>query len=120
MHTLDGVTRGDQYRALGLSTFAFTVCFAVWRRFSVIGVKIKQDLGLNDTQLGLLVATPVLTGSVSRIFRGVWSEQFRGRLIIPVAGGDHGGLRVAADQRADLCETFLLTQRSPTSRYPSG
>ena len=84
MHTLDGVTRTDQYRALGLSTFAFTVCFAVWTIFSIIGVKIKQDLGLSDTQFGLLVATPILTGSISRIFLGVWTEQFGGRIMFPL------------------------------------
>jgi NNP family nitrate/nitrite transporter-like MFS transporter len=84
MHTLDGVSRSDQYRALGLSTFAFTVCFAVWTIFSIIGVQIKQDLGLNDTQFGLLVATPVLTGSISRIFLGVWTEQFGGRIMFPL------------------------------------
>lgn len=84
MHTLDGVTRGEQYRALGLSTFAFTVCFAVWTIFSIIGVKIKQELGLSDTQFGLLVATPILTGSVSRIFLGVWTEQFGGRIMFPL------------------------------------
>ena len=76
--------RNDQYRALGLSTFAFTVCFAVWTIFSIIGIKIKQDLGLSDTQFGLLVATPVLTGSVSRIFLGIWTEQYGGRLIFPL------------------------------------
>ncbi len=56
MHELDGVTKSDQYRALGLSTLAFTVCFAVWTIFSIIGVKIKQELGLSETQVGLLVA----------------------------------------------------------------
>ena len=61
MHSLHDVSRSDQYRALGLSTFAFTVCFAVWTIFSIIGVKIKGELGLSDTQFGLLVATPVLT-----------------------------------------------------------
>jgi len=84
MTALHGVTRTDQYRALGLSTFAFTVCFAVWTIFSIIGVQIKGDLGLNDTQFGLLVATPVLTGSVSRIFLGVWTEQFGGRIMFPL------------------------------------
>jgi NNP family nitrate/nitrite transporter-like MFS transporter len=84
MHSLEGVTRSDQYRALGLSTFAFTVCFAVWTIFSIIGVRIKQELGLTDTQFGLLVATPVLTGSVSRIFLGVWTEQFGGRIMFPL------------------------------------
>ena len=60
MKDLGGVTRSDQYRALGLSTLAFTVCFAVWTIFSIIGVQIKQDLGLSETQFGILVATPVL------------------------------------------------------------
>ena len=46
---------GQQQRALWLTTFAFTVCFAVWTIFSIIGVAIKAELGLNDTQFGLLV-----------------------------------------------------------------
>ena len=81
MKDLTGVTRSDQYRALGLSTLAFTVCFAVWTIFSIIGVKIQQNLGLSETQFGILVATTVLTGSISRIFLGVWTEQYGGRLI---------------------------------------
>ncbi|MEX2523843.1 MAG: nitrate/nitrite transporter [Gammaproteobacteria bacterium] len=81
MHQMEGVTPRDQYRALGLSTLAFTVCFAVWTIFSVIGVRIQQDLGLSDTQFGILVATPILTGSISRIFLGIWTEQFGGRLV---------------------------------------
>ncbi len=84
MHDLEGVTKPVQYRALGLSTLAFTVCFAVWTIFSIIGVRIKQELGLNETQFGLLVATPVLTGSISRIFLGVWTDQFGGRLMLPL------------------------------------
>ena len=84
MHDLEGVTKSDQVRALGLSTLAFTVCFAVWTIFSIIGVKIKQDLGLSETQFGLLVATPVLTGSLSRIFLGVWTDQFGGRIMLPL------------------------------------
>lgn len=84
MHTLDGVSKSDQGRALGLSTFAFTACFAVWTIFSIIGVEIKAELGLSDTQFGLLVATPVLTGSISRIFLGIWTEQYGGRLMFPL------------------------------------
>jgi len=84
MHSLDGVTRGQQNQALGMSTLAFTVCFAVWTIFSIIGVKIKQELGLSETQFGLLVATPVLTGSISRIFLGVISEQYGGRIMFPI------------------------------------
>ena len=39
------VSTGQQNRALGLSTFAFTICFAVWTIFSIIGIQIKKDLG---------------------------------------------------------------------------
>ena len=55
-----------QGSALWMSTIAFTVCFAVWTIFSIIGVQIKQDLGLTETQFGLLVGTPILTGSLIR------------------------------------------------------
>ncbi len=71
----------QRYQALGMSTLAFTTCFAVWTIFSIIGVQIKEDLGLSETEFGILVATPVLTGSISRIFLGVWTEQYGGRLV---------------------------------------
>ncbi|MEC8917377.1 MAG: MFS transporter, partial [Pseudomonadota bacterium] len=71
----------DRQRALGLSTLAFTLCFAVWTIFSIIGLRIKQELGLSDTQLGLLMATPVLTGSISRLLLGIWTDRFGGRWV---------------------------------------
>ena len=37
-------------RALAMSTVAFTVCFAVWTIFSIIGLSIKEELGLTETQ----------------------------------------------------------------------
>ncbi len=77
-------TKADQNRALSASTIAFTACFAVWTIFSIIGIKIKAELGLSDTQFGILVATPVLTGSLSRLFLGIWTDQYGGRIILPV------------------------------------
>ena len=68
-------------QALWLSTIAFTVCFAVWTIFAIIGVQIKQDLGLNETEFGLLVGTPILTGSLSRVFLGIWTDQYGGRVV---------------------------------------
>ncbi len=73
-----------QSRALWMSTIAFTVCFAVWTIFAIIGVQIKQQYGLNETQFGLLVGTPILTGSLVRIFLGVWTDQYGGRRIYTV------------------------------------
>ena len=84
MNSLEGVTRGQQNQALGMSTLAFTACFAVWTIFSIIGIRIKQELGLSETEFGLLVATPVLTGSISRIFLGILAEQYGGRLMFPI------------------------------------
>jgi MFS transporter, NNP family, nitrate/nitrite transporter len=80
----DSPTQADQRRALWLSTVAFTVCFAVWTIFSIIGVQIRADLDLTETQFGLLIATPILTGSLTRIVLGVWTEQYGGRLVFPV------------------------------------
>ena len=66
--------------------------------FSIIGIQIKKDLGLNDTQFGLLIATPVLSGSLLRIFLGVWADQIGGRKVLT-------GVMLAG-----AAATWLLTQ----------
>lgn len=71
----------EEGRALWISTMAFTVCFAVWTIFSIIGVRIKDELGLSETEFGLLIGTPILTGSLSRIFLGIWTDRYGGRLV---------------------------------------
>ncbi|HRO62547.1 MFS transporter [Thermomonas sp.] len=79
------ISNARRQRALWLSTFAFGVCFAIWVVFSIIGMKLKEELGLSDTQFGLLVATPVLTGSISRPILGIWSEMIGGRRVFALA-----------------------------------
>ncbi len=71
--------RRKQYQVLGLSTLAFAANFAVWTVFAVIGVKIKAELGLSETQFGILVATPILTGSLSRLPLGILTDRYGGR-----------------------------------------
>lgn len=75
------VSRSEQIRALALSTVAFTICFAVWTIFSIIGIQIKKDLGLTDTQFGLLAGTPILTGSLIRLILGIWTDQYGGKIV---------------------------------------
>lgn len=77
-------TAQEQGRALWLSTVAFTVCFAVWTIFAIIGVRIKEELGLSETQFGLLVGTPILTGSLIRLALGIWTDQYGGRIVYTV------------------------------------
>ncbi len=68
-------------QALWSSTIAFTVCFAVWTIFSIIGLGVKDELGLSETEFGLLVGTPILTGSLTRVVLGVWADQIGGRRV---------------------------------------
>jgi MFS transporter, NNP family, nitrate/nitrite transporter len=70
-----------QWSVVTASTTAFTVCFMVWMMFAVIGIPIKQSLGLNETQFGILIATPVLTGSLIRLPLGMWTDRFGGRIV---------------------------------------
>lgn len=67
-----------------VSTFAFMVCFAVWMMFGVIGIPIRENLGLNNTQFGLLTATPVLLGAIMRLPLGVWTDRFGGRIVFMI------------------------------------
>lgn len=71
----------QQGLVLGMSTFAFTICFMIWMMFAILGVPIKELLQLNETQFGLLAATPVLTGSLSRLPLGLLTDKFGGRIV---------------------------------------
>ncbi len=71
----------QSFMVLTSSTVAFTVCFAVWMMFAVIGIPIKAQLGLNETEFGLLAAMPVLTGALVRVPLGFWTDRFGGRIV---------------------------------------
>jgi len=71
----------QQKHALTASTVAFTTCFAVWTIFSIIGLQIQKDLHLSETEFGLLVGTPILSGSLIRLMLGIWSDQYGGRIV---------------------------------------
>ena len=68
-----------QISVLTMNTLAFAVNFAVWTMFSIIGIRIKQQLNLNETEFGLLVATPILTGSLVRLPLGILTDRFGDR-----------------------------------------
>ena len=72
----------QQLSVLSISTLAFTVCFAVWVMFSIIGIPIKATLKLNETQFGLLAATPILSGSLIRLPLGMWTDRYGGRIVL--------------------------------------
>lgn len=70
------------YAVLFASTFAFMISFAVWMMFGVIGIPLRQTLGLNNTEFGLLTSTPVLLGAVMRLPLGIWTDRYGGRVVM--------------------------------------
>ncbi|HZP93083.1 MAG TPA: nitrate/nitrite transporter [Burkholderiales bacterium] len=72
---------GRSWAVLFASTLAFMVCFGIWTMMGVIGIPIKTELGLNETEFGLLTATPILTGAVFRLPLGIWTDRFGGRVV---------------------------------------
>jgi len=81
MNNVSAVSPFQQIRALSLSTIAFAVSFAVWTIFSIIGLQIQRDLNLSETEFGLLVGTPILTGALTRLPLGIWTDQYGGRIV---------------------------------------
>jgi NNP family nitrate/nitrite transporter-like MFS transporter len=69
------------WSVVAMSTLSFTVCFMVWMIFAVIGIPIKETLGLNETQFGILIAMPVLTGSLFRLPIGILTDMYGGRIV---------------------------------------
>jgi len=83
--------------ALWGSTLAFTACFAVWTIFSIVGLALKEQLQLNETEYGLLIGLPILSGSLLRVILGIWADQIGGRRLL-------AGVMLTA-----AVATFLLT-----------
>lgn len=63
---------------------AFSACFAVWVLFSIIGIPIKSLLDLSETQFGVLVAMPLLSGSLLRLPVGILTDRYGGRNVFAI------------------------------------
>ncbi|MGO4601557.1 MFS transporter [Terrabacter sp. 2YAF2] len=73
-----------QNRNLALALFAFTITFWAWNIIGPLGVRYTAQMGLSSSQKALLVATPVLVGSVGRIPVGALTDRFGGRIMFPI------------------------------------
>ena len=71
-----------RYSVLFSSTWSFTVCFMIWMMLAVVGIPVKQQLGLSETEFGILAATPVLSGSLIRAPLGIWTDRYGGRIVL--------------------------------------
>lgn len=68
-------------QVIGWSTAGFTLMFAVWVMFAIVGLPIRKELGLSDGQFALLSAVPVLTGSLLRLPAGIWADRYGGKKV---------------------------------------
>lgn len=73
---------GASSRVLWLSTIAFTLMFAVWLMFGILGNPIQQEFGLSDTQLSWISAVAVLNGSMWRLPAGMLADRIGGRKVM--------------------------------------
>lgn len=71
-------------RHLALGTLSFAISFAVWGLISAFAPRFRDLFALSGTQTALLVALPVLLGSVGRFPIGLLADRFGGRAVFSV------------------------------------
>ncbi|MDQ3816933.1 MAG: MFS transporter [Acidobacteriota bacterium] len=78
---MKGTFRPGAARALFLSTTAFAVSFAIWGLISALAPTFAQTYGLSAKMKSLMIAVPVLLGSLGRIPAGMLADRFGGRRV---------------------------------------
>src|SRR5690625_3523199 len=68
-------------RVMTMSTIAFTLLFAVWLMFGILGVPIQKELDLSDVQLSWLSAFAVLNGALWRLPARILTDRIGGRTL---------------------------------------
>ncbi|GAB2601751.1 MFS transporter [Pseudactinotalea suaedae] len=82
----ENVGQGNRWLMLGLATLGFAVNFWAWALLSPLGPKFLQSgsLGeLTQSDVALLVAVPVVVGSLGRIVVGALTDTYGGRVMFP-------------------------------------
>ncbi|MEV0425641.1 MFS transporter [Micromonospora sp. NPDC050495] len=69
---------------LAVATLGFLVNFWAWALLGPLGPGIKERLGLSFTAQSLLVAVPVVVGSLGRVPVGALTDRYGARLVFPL------------------------------------
>src|SRR6476619_568440 len=77
-------TDGRPGLMLGLATLGFALNFWAWALLSPLAVSFTAALHLTPFQQALLVAVPVVVGSLGRIPVGALTDRFGGRVMFPI------------------------------------
>ena len=73
---------GGALLPLTLGTISFAVCFAAWGLIAAFAPRFREAFHLSATQAALMVATPVLLGSLARLPMGMLADRFGGRTVM--------------------------------------
>lgn len=98
--------RPGAYKALVLATLAFALCFSVWGLVAPLAPQFQELYDLSNTQISIVIATPVILGALFRIPIGILTDRFGARVVFPllmlvvivpvvfigILGGSFGGL----------------------------
>src|SRR5215207_6318361 len=82
-----GIGARTPYLMLGLATLGFAVNFWAWALISPLGPMFRKQgtLGtLSESDVALMVAVPVLVGSLGRIVVGALTDRYGGRVMFPL------------------------------------
>lgn len=79
-----GTVPGRAWLMLTLATIGFALNFWAWALLSPLGPRFKDGLGLSSFEQSLLVAVPVVVGSLGRIPVGALTDRFGGRVMFPI------------------------------------
>jgi NNP family nitrate/nitrite transporter-like MFS transporter len=71
-------------RPIALGTLSFAVCFAAWGLISAFAPRFRELFSLSPSQTSLLIAVPVLLGSLGRLPVGMLADRFGGRLVFTI------------------------------------
>jgi NNP family nitrate/nitrite transporter-like MFS transporter len=71
-------------RHVALGTISFTVCFAAWGLIAAFAPRFREAFHLTPSETALLVAIPVLLGSLARIPMGILTDRLGGRAIFSI------------------------------------
>lgn len=72
------------YRVLTMATIAFTLMFAAWMMFGVLGLSIQEEFALTDVQLSLISSVAILNGSLWRLPLGILADRVGGKIVMTV------------------------------------
>lgn len=72
------------YRNLAVATVGFTLTFWAWDLIAPLGSDFQDRLGLSSFAQSLLVAVPVIVGSLGRIPVGALTDRYGAKLMFPV------------------------------------